>query len=174
MEGRGQRLLRSRAEGLLLPVVALLTLAVDQVSKSAVVAWLEMGQSVDLVSWLAPVFHITYVTNTGVVFGLLQGLGDVFIIVAPLVIGLLLLYYRHIPPGQVLLRIALGLQLGGALGNLVDRLLRGSVVDFLDLNFWPFKEWPVFNLADASIVTGAGLLVLVMLWEERVKQEGQS
>lgn len=158
---------RLRIESLILPTMALLMLAADQVSKGWVVARLEMGQSVDLASWLAPVFHLTYVTNTGVVFGLLPGMGDLFIIVAAVVVGVLLLYHRHIPPGQVPIRIALGLQLGGALGNLTDRLVRGSVVDFIDLNFWPLERWPVFNLADASIVTGVGLLVLAMLGEQR-------
>jgi signal peptidase II len=158
---------RLRIENLILPIVALLMLVADQVSKGWIVARLEVGQSMDLASWLAPVFRLTYVTNTGVVFGLLPGMGDLFVIVAAVVVGVLLLYYRYIPPGQVLIRIALGLQLGGALGNLTDRLVRGSVVDFLDLNFWPLERWPVFNLADASIVAGVGLLVVAMLEEQR-------
>ena len=66
------------------------------------------------------------------------------------------------------MRAALGLQLGGTIGNnLVDRLRQGFVVDFIDLSFWPLHEWPLFNLADASIVTGVALLALLMLWEER-------
>jgi len=158
-------------ENLILPVVALLTLVVDQVSKGWVVTQLEMGQSMDLASWLAPVFSLTYITNTGAVFGLLPGMGSLFVVVAAVVVGVLLLYHRHIPPGQVLIRIALGLQLGGALGNLTDRLVRGSVVDFLDLNFWPMERWPVFNLADASIVAGVILLALTMLWEQQEAPE---
>ncbi len=156
---------RPRLEGLILPLIALGALTADQLAKSWVVARLEWGQSMDLASWLAPILRLTYVTNTGVAFGLLQGFGDLFLIVAVVVVGLLLIYYRQIPQGQVLLRIALGLQLGGAMGNLVDRIVRGSVVDFIDLNFWPMQEWPIFNLADASIVAGVGLLVLVMLYE---------
>jgi signal peptidase II len=150
-----------------------LTFAVDQVSKSWVVARLEFGQSVDLWSWLAPVLRLTHVTNTGVAFGLLPGMGDFFVIVAVVVVSLLLLYYRHLPPGQVVIRIALGLQLGGALGNLSDRLARGSVVDFVDLNFWPLQKWPVFNLADASIVAGAVLIAVTMVWQEEPESEGE-
>jgi len=140
-------------------------LAVDQISKSLVVGHLELGQSVVFAPWLAPVFQITYITNTGIVFGLLPGLGDLFVVVTFIVVALLVLYYRHLPPGQLPVRIAIGLQLGGALGNLVDRLARGSVVDFIDLNFWPLERWAVFNFADASIVSGAVLLGLVILWE---------
>jgi len=77
-----------------------------------------------------------------------------------------LLYYRHLPSGQPLLRVALGFQLGGATGNLIDRLLRGLVVDFIDLNFWPMKNWPVSNVADICIVTGVILLALLMVWEQ--------
>ena len=85
----------------------------------------------------------------------------------------IILYYRHLPDGQRLARIALGLQLGGAVGNLVDRLRQGFVVDFIDLNFWPLHDWPVFNLADGSIVAGVTLLALLMLWEERRDRDGQ-
>lgn len=166
---------RLQTEDLILPFIALLTLAVDQVSKALVVAGMELGQSVDLASWLAPVLCVTYVTNTGVAFGLLPGMGDLFVIIAAVVVVLLLLYYRHLPSGQVLVRIAIGLQLGGALGNLSDRLIRGSVVDFVDLNFWPLREWPVFNLADSSIVAGVAILALAVLWdgqEEPQSEEG--
>lgn len=163
---------RPRLEDLILPAVALLVVVADQVSKVLVVRQLELGQSMDLTSWLAPVFRITYVTNTGVAFGLLPGMGELFVVIAIVVIVLLLFYHRQLPSGQVLVRAALGLQLGGALGNnLIDRLVRGSVVDFIDLNFWPLRRWPVFNLADTSIVTGAVLLGLTILWEETQYQE---
>ncbi len=167
---------RFRAEGLVLPLVALLTLAADQVSKQWIVTHLEWGQSMDLASWLTPVLRITYVTNTGVAFGLLQGMGDLFTIVAVVVVGVLLWYHHSLPPGQPLLRVALGFQLGGATGNLVDRLVRGAVVDFIDLNFWPLQQWPVFNLADASIVVGVGLLVLTTLFgpEEATTREQEA
>lgn len=149
----------------ILPVVAGAVLALDQISKSWVVAHMSLGESREVASWLAPLFSLTYVTNTGIVFGLFQGIGDVFLIVVLIAIGAIFLYYRHLPSGPIPLHIALGLQLGGALGNLVDRLLRGAVVDFIDLNFWPLHHWPIFNLADTSIVTGVGLLLLMMLTE---------
>jgi signal peptidase II len=156
-----------------LPVAVALVLLTDQVSKFFVTAWLGRGQSWDIVPWLVPIFRITHVTNTGVAFGLFPRGGDFFIVVAAIVIVAILIYYRHLPDGQWPVRVALGLQLGGAVGNLVDRLRQGFVVDFIDLNFWPLHNWPVFNLADGSIVSGVVLLTLLMLWEERRERDRQ-
>jgi len=153
--------------------MAVLVLLIDQASKHFVIAWLEEGQSWDIVPWLASFFRITHVTNTGAAFGLFPKSGDFFIIVATVVIVAIVLYYRHLPDEQCLVRIALGLQVGGAFGNLVDRLRQGFVIDFIDLNFWPLHNWPVFNLADGSIVAGVTLLALLMMWEERGRLDGQ-
>lgn len=161
---------RPHAEEFILPTAALLALAVDQISKGLVVARVGLGQSVELASWLAPVFQITHITNTGVAFGLLPGMSDLFVVIALVVVAILLFYYRQLPRGQWLVRAALGLQLGGALGNLLDRLIRGSVVDFVDVNFWPLREWPVFNVADASIVAGVVFLGISLLREGVVQQ----
>ncbi|MBU0703634.1 MAG: signal peptidase II [Chloroflexi bacterium] len=152
----------------MVPATAALVLLVDQASKYLVITRLVEGQSWDIAPWLAPLFRITHVTNTGAAFGLFPQLGDFLVIVAAIVVVAIFIYQRYLPDGQWLVRVALGLQLGGAIGNnLVDRLRRGSVVDFIDLNFWPLREWPVFNVADTSIVTGVFLLALWMLWEER-------
>jgi len=156
-----------------LPATATLILLVDQVSKLFVTVWLGKGQSWDIMPWLTPIFRITHVTNTGAAFGLFPRWGDFFIVVAAVVIVTILVYYRHLPGGQCPVRIALGLQLGGAIGNLADRLRRGFVVDFIDLNFWPLHNWPVFNLADSSIVAGVVLLTLLMLWEEWRERDRQ-
>ncbi len=162
---------KKRDLGVLLIVVALVLLC-DRISKYLVVSGLSEGQSRNLAAWLTSVFHITYVTNTGAAFGLLPGWGGFFIVVAVIVIVVLVMYYIHLPDGQWLVRIALGLQLGGAIGNLIDRLHQGAVVDFIDLNFWPLQNWPIFNLADASIVTGVVILTAVMFWEEWREQKG--
>jgi signal peptidase II len=153
---------------LILPVTAGLVVFLDQLSKYFVVARLAEGQSWEVAPWLAPIFSITHVTNTGAAFGLFRGGSDFFVIIAAIVIVAILVYYRQLPDGQWLMRVALGLQLGGAIGNnLLDRLRQGFVIDFIDLNFWPLHDWPVFNLADSSIVAGVTLLALLMLEEER-------
>jgi signal peptidase II len=85
--------------------------------------------------------------------------------VAVLVVLGIIAFYRFLPPGQAWLRVSLGLQLGGALGNLSDRVRLGSVVDFVD-----FKIWPVFNLADLAIVVGVSLLAFHLLF---VQQQGE-
>jgi signal peptidase II len=152
---------------LILPVVAALVLLADQATKQLVRASLDPGQSLPLTPWLSPVLQITYVTNTGAAFGLFPDWSQILIAIAVIVILALVWYYFQLPDGQWLMHVALGLQLGGAGGNLIDRLrFGGSVVDFIDLNFWPLRRWPVFNIADSSIVVGVTVLTLLMMWEE--------
>ena len=111
---------------------------------------------------LAELFRFTHVFNTGAAFGIFAEGGFVFSLVAILVAGVIVIYNFTIPPNQLLLRTALGLQLGGAVGNLIDRLRLGHVTDFLD-----FGPWPVFNLADSAIVAGVVVLGYLMWQEER-------
>ena len=147
--------------------MAALVLLTDQVSKYLVTVSLGEGQSWGVVSWLAPVLRVTHVTNTGAAFGMLPGLGNIFAFIAVAVIVVIIVFYRRLPAGQSLMRVSLGLQLGGAFGNLADRISRGSVVDFIDLSFWPFKDFPVFNLADSSIVIGVTMLAALMMLEDQ-------
>lgn len=152
---------------LTIPLVAGLSVLADQVTKYLVTSNLRQGQSLILTSRLGSIFQITYVTNSGAAFGLFPNWSQVFIIVAVVVIVALVWYYVQLADGRWAVQLALGLQLGGAIGNLIDRLrLAGHVIDFIDLNFWPLRRWPIFNIADASIVTGVTMLTLLMLWEE--------
>jgi signal peptidase II len=160
--------------------VAILVIVADQLTKHLVVARLAEGESWIIAPWMAPIAQVTHVTNTGVAFGLFPRFGGVFTLVAVVVVIVILLYQRSLPqhaPAATLwlLRIALGLMLGGAVGNnLIDRLRQGFVVDFIDLNFWPLKEWPVFNLADSAIVVGVILLAVTMLVDERRERQAQA
>ncbi len=147
---------------LLLACVAALAILADQVSKAYVVRHLGLHESWAPVSALEQVFRFTHVHNTGAAFGLFPQGGAVFLVIAVIVSAVILYYYRQVPSGGWLIRLALGLQLGGALGNVIDRVRLGYVVDFLDA--W---RWPVFNVADSCIVIGVGLLMLLMLREER-------
>ena len=146
--------------------VAAFTLAADRVTKTIVVNRLTLYETwhppIPLVRSIA---SLTYTTNTGAAFGLFPNQGYLFIGIAFVVITAMVFYYRHLPSGYGLTRLALGLQLGGALGNLIDRLRQGYVVDFIDFNFWPMQHWPIWNLADASIVVGVGILAVTM-WLE--------
>jgi signal peptidase II len=163
----GLTLKRDNLNAALLPCVAGVVLLLDQVSKHIVVSQLERGQSWEITAWLTHVFQVTHVTNTGAVFGLFPQLGNYLILVSAAVILVIVGYSRGLPVRHRAIRTVLGLQMGGAVGNLIDRLRRGYVVDFIDVNFWPFQDFAVFNRADASIVVGVAVLVLLMALEER-------
>jgi signal peptidase II len=147
---------------LLLLAVAAATILADQAVKAYVVAHLALHDSWMPLRFIEPVFRFTHVHNTGAAFGIFPEGGAVFLIIAVVVAAIILYYYRQLPDGMLLIRLALGLQLGGALGNVLDRVRLGYVVDFLHLRYWP-----VFNVADSCIVIGVALLVLEMLREER-------
>lgn len=134
--------------------IAVSIIFLDQITKLAVIRAMSVNQSIPVIP---NIFHLTYVQNFGAAFGILAHRIGFFIVVTVAVVLLILIFLRHVPGEHTLLRAALALQLGGALGNLVDRIRLGYVVDFLD-----FRIWPVFNVADIAIVTGIGLLILDM------------
>lgn len=116
-------------------------------------------------------FHITYVKNTGAAFGLLAGRANpirttFFVIISGIAIGVILLMYRKIRDGDTLHALAFSLLLGGAAGNMVDRLWMGQVIDFLDFH-WHDYHWPAFNFADAAICGGIGLILFNMVMGAR-------
>jgi signal peptidase II len=152
---------------LALPIGAAV-IVVDQGTKEWALGRLSGGRTIDLVWTLR--FRLTF--NEGMAFGAGQGLGVVIGLLAAVIIALLIRQTaRVMPPAQA---ISLGLIMGGAAGNLIDRLLRdegllrGAVVDFIDLQWFP-----VFNVADAAINIGAVLLVLALLLEARSTDSGR-
>jgi signal peptidase II len=156
-------------EKIILPAVALLVLVADQISKYLVLSNLAPGQFWNPITSLTPWVSITHVTNTGAAFGLFQDRGPLFVVIAVLVVAAIIFYYRQLPAGQWWIKASLGLQLGGALGNLLDRLrLDYKVIDFID-----FKIWPVFNLADSAIVLGVAVLAYYLLRDSDEKENGE-
>ncbi len=141
----------------------IITMFADQLSKFIVQRTMELGQSVPVVQ---NVFHLTYILNPGAAFGLLANRTVFFVMTTLVVVIVVIIYYIKSGQKRGAQPVALGLLLGGALGNLVDRIRYGKVVDFFD-----FRVWPVFNLADTAIVTGAGLLVLILWSYEKKKSE---
>lgn len=137
--------------------------ALDQLTKAWVVQRLAPGESwAPWPDW-AFIFQITHTTNTGIAFGLFPDRGLLFVLIALATIALGVVFYRRMPTPHWMVKVALGLQLGGALGNLTDRLTRGAVIDFVDMGpFW------IFNVADSSVVVGTIVLGLYFLWEERI------
>ncbi|MFH1086074.1 MAG: signal peptidase II [Chloroflexota bacterium] len=146
----------------LLPLVALAVVALDQYTKVLVRRTIPLDHTVSLLPWLAPVLVLTHLDNTGAAWGLLKNSTPVLAAVAAVVIAVIAANYRRIRETSWLLQLALGLQAGGAGGNLVDRVLRGRVTDFVDVHIWP-----VFNVADSSVVVGTILLAFFALFLDR-------
>lgn len=145
---------------ILLQLAAIVFLA-DQFTKYLVQQFIPFGYSWPL--WIGrEVFQFTHIHNTGSIFGILQGQNTPLIAVSCIGVFVLIMVYYSQPRPTHLLRLSLGLQLGGAFGNLIDRLRLGAVTDFIDVS-----RWPVFNLADASIVTGLLLLAWILLRANR-------
>ena len=149
--------------------IALLVIIIDQLIKFLVSNALPAGGAWSPLAGPNPFFQIVYTINTGVAFGLLKDLGLVFIIIALLISGAILFYARRLRADQRLIALALGLMLGGALGNVIDRLrLGGGVLDFFDIGVGTLRN--ASNFADWSIVLGVILLAIATWREERPAQ----
>lgn len=111
---------------------------------------------------LAPYFRFVHWENTGAAFGMFQNGGLIFSILAVIVTIFIIGYFPQIPKEEKLMRVAIAMQLGGAIGNLIDRLVFGPVTDFISVG-----RFPVFNVADSSITVGVGLLLLALWLAER-------
>jgi len=138
----------------------------DQLSKQLVVSMMELGQSITLIRNF---LYLTYVRNPGAAFGMFPYQTAFFIAVTLVVVVLILYYYRYLSEDHRWMRLGLSLQLGGALGNLIDRITSAYVIDFINFTIWP----PVFNLADAAIVTGIAVF-LVAFWRDLNLQSKES
>ncbi len=131
--------------------LAFFVIAGDQLSKNWIVRQFEPGDSWPLITGI---FHLTYVRNPGAAFGVLAFRSSFFIIISLLMIFLIIYGERFFPKNNFSLRLAMSLLLGGAIGNLIDRMRYGYVIDFFD-----FFIWPVFNVADIALVVGVFSLV---------------
>ncbi len=122
-------------------------------------------------------FYLTHVRNAGAAFGMFADAEPVlrrifFIGISVVAIGIILSFFRQLAPGDRLSSLALGLILGGAVGNLTDRVTRDEVVDFLHFRLWGGYSWPDFNLADSFIVVGVAILILELLATEGEDRAG--
>ncbi len=153
----------------LVPLIAALVFAADQYTKFLVSSHLAIGEAWMPIESLAPFVVIRHVRNSGAAFGMFPQGGTLFLIIAVIVVCTIVwYYYRRALSAPLWVRLSLGLMLGGALGNMIDRIRFGYVVDFIDLGWWP-----VFNVADSSIVVGVTLLAIYMAFfqpKERAEQ----
>ncbi len=159
---------RSLRTRLLYLALSAFLFSLDRVTKTWVVDRISLHESVSVVEGF---FHLTHITNTGALFGLMAGLssplrGLIFITVPVLAITLIFLFQFHARENDFLAQVGLSMILGGALGNLWDRVFLGHVIDFLDFSVAGF-HWPAFNIADSCICLGVVSLILDLLWRER-------
>lgn len=163
--GQDRGMAGSRPQGLyaILFGVAAAVAGLDQLTKELALGGLADGPT--HVLWGAVTLRVTY--NSGGAFGVLQGIPGFFLVATVVVVAVIVVWARQLD--ERAWAVPLGLVLGGGVGNLIDRIFRdpgGRVVDFIDLHWWP-----VFNLADASIVVGVGVVLLVGVLERRPRAE---
>lgn len=139
-------------------VLPLAVVILDQFSKYIVVENMALGESIPIIE---EVFHLTYILNPGAAFGMFAHNRLFFIAITVIVIGIIIWARREILASPWEVKAGCGLFLGGAIGNLIDRARQGLVIDFFD-----FRIWPVFNIADIAICIGVGLIIWNLLKTE--------
>ena len=136
---------------------ALIIILIDQLSKFFVRTNFQLNQSIPIIN---NIFHLTYINNTGAGFGILKSQALILIFISVAVIGIILYNFDKIKNNETLLQILAGFVLGGTIGNLIDRLAYGHVIDFLD-----FQIWPIFNFADSFVTIGV-IGLIIYLWKK--------
>jgi len=164
----------SRKTAVLLPVFVI-TLLIDQLTKLWIVNRFSYGEQ-----WVVipDFFNLTHVRNPGGAFSFLATVSEdirqaFFLGTGALAIVLLLAFFRRLEPGEWLSATAIGGVLGGAIGNLTDRIVHGEVIDFLDFRLFGGYVWPTFNMADSWIVVGVGILMIEMFIEPESESESE-
>lgn len=149
-------------------LIGFLIVLLDQAAKVAVRQTMTVGESTPV---FAGYFNLTYLRNTGAVWGIFQSQNTWLIILSLAVLILIAVFYRWLVDQRGVHRLAMGLMLGGILGNLIDRIKFGWVTDFLDF-YWRTSHWPAFNIADAAICVGVGIYLVSSFWRPAVKAAG--
>jgi len=158
------RILARKRDAWFLALAAVIVL-LDQVSKSIIRATVERGDAWPG-DWPLKIVHLT---NSGAAFGFLQNSGPLLIIVSIIGMAAILIYLVNPGFAHPLMRAGLAFMLGGAVGNLIDRLRNGEVVDFIKV-----PNWPAFNVADSAITIGVLLLIWALLTDSTGKDEGST
>ena len=139
-------------------IVVFVVVMLDQITKYMIVSNMTEGMSIPIID---QVFHLTFVLNPGAAFGMLEHNSEFFIIMAIVVLMFVVYMRKKILEEPLPIQIGIALFVGGALGNLIDRMKTGLVVDFFD-----FRIWPVFNIADIAICLGVGVMIWSIIREE--------
>jgi len=150
-----------------LALVAGLVVLTDQITKALILEYLPLHKSIPVI---AGIFDITHILNPGGAFGLMANMSAVvrtvvFLFISSLAVGLILYFYIKTPSGHTFLAVGFALIFGGAIGNLVDRVRFGMVVDFLDFYIGKY-HWPAFNIADSAITVGLFIFLYHLLFKK--------
>ncbi|MGN0658349.1 MAG: signal peptidase II [Emergencia sp.] len=145
-------------------ITAVLLLAADQLSKAAVRSWMQVGDSISIIG---DFFRLTYIRNSGAAFSILSGQRLLLVIVPVLAIAAALWYLHRHRGEHWSLYTSWMLIITGGIGNLIDRIVFGSVTDMIDFSIFP----PIFNVADIYVTLGCGLFILYVLAGERLKKQ---
>ncbi len=138
----------------------------DQLTKQAVRTSMHLHQSIPVID---SYFHFTFVENSGIAFGINFAGGKIFFAITASLASILILYYLwNVRNESFFLRLSLGLILGGAFGNLIDRFMYGRVTDFLDFSLGIY-HWPVFNIADSAVTVGMFMYLYYTLSKSKIK-----
>lgn len=146
-------------------LIAIIVIALDQLTKWLIVKNMDLYQSIPVIDGF---FHLTSHRNRGAAWGILEGKMFFFYIVTLAVVAGIVYYLQKYGKGNPLLSVSLGLVLGGAVGNFIDRATRKEVVDFLDFNIFGYN-YPIFNIADSALVIGIIMLLIASFIEEKKK-----
>lgn len=147
--------------------IAAAAAVLDQIFKELVLAYVVPVGSIEVIPSL---FSLVYTENRGVAFGLFQNTTWLFAIVTVLIIAFLLFFYQKYKFKSKLIITAMGLVIGGGIGNLIDRVFRGYVIDFLSVSFFP----PVCNFADYCVVIGAVILILMLFFGKSLETKSNT
>ena len=153
--------------------IAIVGLVVDQITKLYIDRSMQMFQSIPVIDGL---FNITYVRNKGAAFSFLSHASwrlPFFIAISAVAAVVIVIAFNRLRSDQRLAQVSLAMIFSGAVGNLIDRVRRGEVVDFLDV-YWRTYHWPAFNVADSLICVGVALLAVDMLREEQRQKQGKT
>ena len=148
-------------------LIALFVILLDQITKWLIVSKMNFGDSITIIE---NVLYITSHRNAGAAWGILQGQMWLFYVITLIVIGAIIYYLQKAARGKWMLGVSLGLMLGGAIGNFLDRVIRKQVVDFIHTYIFGYN-FPVFNIADSALCIGVILLMISMLRDERETKE---
>lgn len=146
-------------------IITAVAALLDQITKLLVVQNIDQGT---FAPGLKGVFRLTYIENKGAAFGILSEHRWIFMVLSVIAIGAILFFLWKEKPKSLLVQLSLGMILGGGIGNMIDRVFRGAVVDFIDLEFMRFY---VFNVADSFVCVGCALLIIYLILSEI--QEGK-